>query len=127
MKTKTVKRHYCDHCKKGGQSAYCMRRHESTCIRNPLRVCIICSPQHLDGSLLPTQATVAELIEALRSGGLKALEDRAEMCPACMLAAIVQSYGGRKPDQEDWIDFDYKKQKASWDNEKYDMQRINEF
>jgi len=106
VKTKLVKRHYCDHCKKGGQSKYCMARHERTCVWNPQRACVFCSKP---------ETTVAELIEALNDG-LPALEQKAAMCPACMLAAIVQS---RKSINEDtWVaGFDYKKQASAWNAE----------
>lgn len=114
MKTKIVKRYYCDHCKKGGQSSYCIRRHETTCIRNPLRVCPVCSDQHVSGALLPTKETCATLVAAFRSGGLPALRIKANECPACMLSGIVQALGNRKPDEDDWVDFDYKKEMAGW-------------
>jgi len=113
MKTKTVKRYYCDYCGKGGQSAYCIGRHETTCIRNPARGCPVCSEQEPWGHLKPTKETVATLVSEFRTGGLDALRTRAEGCPACMLAAIVQSRPSRmrpSDDNYDWVDFDYKKE-----------------
>lgn len=121
MKTKTVKRYYCDHCGKGGQSSYCITRHESTCIRNPLRACPACSEQHVSGALLPTTETVETLITEFRAGGIAALRGKANGCPACMLAAIVQSRPRKsRPSDEDydWVDFDYKKEMQEWNKER---------
>lgn len=120
MKTKTVKRHYCDHCGKGGQSAHCIRRHESTCVYNPDRVCPLCSEEHASGALLSTKETVATLIAEFRSGGVPALRQKADGCPACMLAAIVQARGKQKASEENWIEgFSYKKELEDWRTEKY--------
>lgn len=42
MRTKTVKRHYCDHCSKGFFKRPSAEAHEKMCFRNPLRECPFC-------------------------------------------------------------------------------------
>lgn len=43
MRTKTVKRHWCDHCNKAGLSRVAMERHELHCTMNPARNCRVCT------------------------------------------------------------------------------------
>lgn len=43
MRTKTVKRHWCDHCNKAGLSRVAMERHEQHCTMNPARNCRVCT------------------------------------------------------------------------------------
>lgn len=117
MKRKRVWRYYCEFCGKGGCSSGGMKRHEAHCIRNPQRVCGYCET----GSL--NQQDITALIAALNSGGdwpegMKALRDLCENCPACILAAIVQSgvqVGGEgngydPPD----LGFDFPKERAAF-------------
>ena len=105
MRQKLVKRYYCDHCNKGGLVRRSMELHEFICIKNPARLCPVCS-EHLSGAPSAPPHTVAELIAAFDHGGLKELSDLAESCPACIVAALSQK---RKacPESE-WVDFDYK-------------------
>lgn len=42
MRTKLVKRHWCDHCNKAGLQAHTMARHEKHCTLNPERACRVC-------------------------------------------------------------------------------------
>ena len=42
MRTKTIKRHWCDHCNKAGLQAHAMARHEAHCTMNPARGCRVC-------------------------------------------------------------------------------------
>jgi hypothetical protein len=112
MTTKTVKRYYCDHCKKGGCSKPTMAKHEARCIKNPLRYCGFCEKGELHPAPLPE--LVAELVA---HGDIEALKKAADGCPACVLSAIVQSKVQRKPEDGDdgnWIQFDYKKEVAEF-------------
>lgn len=92
-----------------------MKKHERSCCKNPNRACGMCGSAGLGPHNLP------ELIAALGRGdeeGVAALRTAAEGCPACMLAAIMQSKLQRKPDIEDpgfSVQFDFKKEKdAFW-------------
>lgn len=104
-------RYYCDHCSKGGCSKGHIVKHEEHCIYNPQRECRMC--EHATGEKGQTQ-TVHDLMEAFKEGDLDGLKERAQHCPACILAAIVQTKraqeaAGTYRAEEDYIDFDYKK------------------
>lgn len=110
MRQKRVWRYYCDHCNKGGCGKAAMVRHEQHCIKNPVRDCRMCDAGDVGKHQMP------ELIQAYADGGLRALREVAEGCPACMLAAVVQyritpgpGYGD---DGEEF--FDYKDECVSW-------------
>lgn len=116
MRKKQVWRYYCDFCGKGGQSGGHMKRHERSCCRNPERKCGMCAAAMNDQEPLP------KLIEALGKGdvdGLARLRELATGCPACMLAAIIQSKLQRPLNHDGeggfHVDFDFKKEKdAFW-------------
>lgn len=97
MITKLVKRYYCEHCSKGGMTK-AIAKHEQTCIKNPARVCWVCAEFERES------ASLSELISALENG-LNAVKEITD-CPACILAAIVQSRINGSDDC--WIEFDYK-------------------
>jgi hypothetical protein len=78
MRTRTVRMHYCEFCKKRGQSSYHIKRHEAHCTGNPARVCGVCGAG---------PSVVVDLIVAARDG-IDALRKAAESCPACMLAGV---------------------------------------
>ena len=112
-------RYYCDHCRKSGASGGWMTRHEAHCLRNPARVCGFCSFVCADGNraIESDQKPIEVLIAALDDGdkeGVSALREVALGCPACMLAAIVQS--GLQKSGEDGInvEFDFKAEKAAF-------------
>lgn len=105
-------RYYCDFCPKSGASGGHMKAHERSCCRNPERVCGMCEKAHLD------QQPIAELIEALKSEDVKGLRETASGCPACMLAAIIQS-GIQQPwngedDPGFRVEFDFKAESESF-------------
>lgn len=73
MRTKMVKRHWCDFCNKAGLSASAMARHEKHCTMNPNRACRVCGmvadgrdsdfvPQTVAqlSALLPTPVTIED-------------------------------------------------------------------
>jgi len=97
MITKLVKRYYCEHCHKGGMTK-AIAKHEESCIKNPARVCWVCSEFKRES------APLTDLITTLENG-LDAVKEITD-CPACILAAIVQSRIAGTYD--DWIEFDYK-------------------
>lgn len=104
MRTKRVLRYYCDHCSKGGFKGPNIRRHEETCVHNPNRSCWACKEFELHPQLLEILVSLADAITP-NGQNIGPLEKAADGCPACMLAAIVQSRS-----QEDivWVTFDYK-------------------
>ena len=106
MREKTVKRYYCDFCKKAGLSKYHMGRHESHCTLNPKRHCRMCN--YVSG----TNADVAELCKSLppfpndfifgtdpayvkwlaeMPAALLKLREETDNCPACIMAALRQA------------------------------------
>lgn len=112
MKTKLVRRWWCDHCKKGSLRKDCMVRHEGSCVYNPSRVCTTCVWAKLK------QSQIAYLIRALGTGdeaGIVALRATANECPACMLAAVVQS-GVQEiiEEQDNWVRWSYKEEKSKF-------------
>ena len=116
MIKKRVWRYYCEHCRKGSQSPSCMRRHIESCCKNPARVCFL----HADAGI--AQPDLAGLIAGLKDrdfdSGLRWLSDECCGCPACMLAAIVQSRMGEMSEcsqGDPWYPgFDYKSQLREW-------------
>ena len=117
--TKRVLRYYCDHCKKSGCCKQAIVKHEQRCTRNPNRVCGFCMRMAEDDSdYIPP--TVQELIPLFRAS-YPDMRKRCNECPACTLAAIIQSGATREPDEggipphRDWSEFDFKKEvKAFW-------------
>lgn len=114
MKTKLVKRHWCDFCGKAGLQAHAMAKHEAHCTLNPARDCRVCGL--LGGSVKVGAERMAMLIamlpdptEYLASNGwaesadsqharlssalskaLPKLRAEVENCPACILAVLRQ-------------------------------------
>lgn len=84
MKTRSVTRHWCDHCSKGGFTRPAMAKHEQRCVKNADRVCGMCAYAKLE------QQPTPKLINALRSeAGWEALVILVSECPACLLTALV--------------------------------------
>jgi hypothetical protein len=104
-----VLRYYCDFCNKGSLSRASMAKHEAHCCRNPDRACRMCTLGQLE------QRPMEELIAALNSGGVEAVQQVAGQCPACTLAAILVDRKRRGVNlrmladyEGEWLDFDYK-------------------
>ena len=114
MKTKTVKRHWCDFCNKAGLQERAMARHEKHCTLNPARECRVCTLLEVasgDERGLPLADLMALLPDyvpfvmqnsmgdcspeykafcvALESA-YPVLRDAAKGCPACIMAALRQ-------------------------------------
>lgn len=113
MKTKLVKRYWCDHCNKAGLQAGGMRRHEQHCTMNPARSCRVCSLKQVCGD--DGGAPLADLMNLLpdymdaewdhltgrETNRYQAFLDNLEIamhclrgasdgCPACIMAALRQ-------------------------------------
>lgn len=113
MRTKTVKRHWCDFCNRAGLQAYAMARHEKHCTMNPARDCRVCGL--LGGSVHVGAERMASLVAILPdptefldtqfwSGddsphsrlaaslkdAMPTLREEVDGCPACILAALRQ-------------------------------------
>ena len=87
MKVRTVKRYYCDHCKKANLSRFHMAKHEKGCVRNPARICLM---HQFAADTDQHQPEMADMHSAITAGGLTELRKIAHDCPACILAAITQ-------------------------------------
>lgn len=84
MRSRRCIRYNCDFCSKGMFQKPAMERHEKYCLKNPYRKCRTCE-FHGDMHEHP----IPELVTALETGGMLALRDKAEGCPTCILAGIV--------------------------------------
>lgn len=107
MRTKLVKRRWCDFCNRAGLRAPSMARHERHCTMNPARACRTC--RLIDGGNGTDAEGLRALIAILPSGpvpewgneldaflatvdaAIPKLREAAGGCPACMLAAIRQA------------------------------------
>lgn len=115
MRSKTVKRYYCDHCSKGSFRKPDMAQHELSCTLNPNRVCYLC-----DNGAITTEhlsSLVAELKKrcpddddcwgAATKDDVAWLLQEVHQCPACALSVLRQAkvYGQ---------DFNYQELKREW-------------
>lgn len=89
-------RYGCDFCKKIGGSKFHMAKHERGCTNNPNRVCAMHRLATDDSEAV---LSVANLKAALAEGGFPFLEAAAENCPACILAALRQSWIAPEPNE----------------------------
>lgn len=53
------------------------------------------------------------IVASLKFSGMESCRIAAGNCPACVLSAILLSRP-KHPYQEDYVDLDYKKEKAAW-------------
>lgn len=110
-------RYFCDHCKKSGGSASHMTKHERGCTANPNRVCGVCARIGLNAAPLAELITLVKTIGkpeyseytdyswwSLDKAAFTALEEKADNCPCCILAALRQGNGQQTHD----VDFDFK-------------------
>jgi hypothetical protein len=118
MRTKTVKRYYCDHCSKGGFKEPSMRQHELGCTRNPDRVCYLCEMRRNYRELTiqaKARSTPDKFSDDARTiNGAKELSELSDMvdgCPACLLAVLRQS------NVMAFEHFDYKTNLDAWHRE----------
>lgn len=116
MRSKMVRRYYCDFCPKSGCNSGHIRKHEQRCVRNPSRECRMC--ERVGG----WQAPLAELVAAMDSDeGLPALRRAASECPVCILSGIIgwRALRAHELDAEDlYVDFDFKAEvQRVWDEE----------
>ena len=86
-------RYYCDFCKKSGGQKTAMLKHEKSCTKNHDRQCYMC--EIVDGC-----TETKELVELVKTfpvdeyGNIEGvdyvekLREKADSCPACMLAAV---------------------------------------
>lgn len=114
MKTKLVKRHWCDHCNRAGLQERAMARHEQHCTMNPARTCRVCA-LIAEGTGEDASAPLADLMALLPDyvaftchdstgnappaykafhsaldNAIPALRAAANGCPACFMAALRQ-------------------------------------
>lgn len=89
-------RYGCDFCKKIGGSAGHMAKHERGCTNNPQRVCAM---HRIATGGNEQTLSVNNLKMALAEGGFPFLEAAADRCPACILAALRQSWVAPEPNE----------------------------
>jgi len=95
MKTRTVKRHYCDFCRKASFQRPSMERHEAACFKNPNRKCPVCfdAPENK-----PDWDSKGDTVAAI-----------GQECPACLMAFVVmENRIARTPDEDGpvgWIQY----------------------
>lgn len=118
MKTKMVKRFYCDFCGKGSMRSDCMVRHEVICFYNPNRACLTCGEEDASGFREPT--LVADNIAKLKAHLLDPQKLLHEItCPTCVLAAVIQYQDKHhSTDPEDHISFDHKTEFSNYHRRK---------
>lgn len=123
MKTKKVNQYICEFCGKRNYAAWAMKRHEKYCTMNPNRECRMCAligelPESIEKlkSVLPEMKTVENswgCIDILNEDeireAVKKLRNKADNCPACVLATIRQ-----KGIYVNVTGFDYKKEIAGF-------------
>jgi hypothetical protein len=142
MQTKKVNQYKCDFCGKKGYSAGHMKKHELHCTKNINRICKFCEVNESKNNLQELIAMLPDPIyneynwesntmclekndinyfdlkneEEIKEALLK-LKDKANHCPACILAALrikkINCYT---------VDFNYKKEKEEfWEDRKPDI------
>lgn len=105
MRERTVKRYYCDFCKKAGLSKYHMAKHEKHCTMNPGRECRMCvflngcnaEPMSELLAMLPeypvfnftSDPVFIEFEQGIKTA-IPLLRDKVENCPSCIMAALRQ-------------------------------------
>lgn len=122
MKTRQVKRHYCEFCGKGMFQIPAMQKHERHCTGNIERACRMCETECPEYSkiihLAIDQISTTGIAEAMESGEyenvLKFIREQVCECPACILTVIRI---GQLP-----CAFDYKAEAEDWIKEKNDQQ-----
>lgn len=110
---KTIKKnvYYCDHCKKKSLAAHAMKVHEKHCTANPNRECRVCDNKFINEAIdefklrfeftdqpetdcITGEPTGRREVRASWTGEpvtLKEIRDRADNCPACILAILRQT------------------------------------
>jgi hypothetical protein len=114
VKTRTVKRHWCDFCNKAGLQAHAMTKHEKHCTLNPARDCRVCGL--MGGAVHVGAERMAQLVGMLPDAteylaaswydnskdnvqtrllsdlatAMPKLREEVNNCPACIMAALRQ-------------------------------------
>jgi hypothetical protein len=112
MRTKTVIRHYCDHCSKGFFKRPSAEAHEKVCFRNPNRVCPFC---HNASEFKP---------DFIRFSGTPRDERRARdgECPWCLMGRCVNENIEAKKDGDSFIEYPIERFKSDcldWRQEEF--------
>lgn len=105
MRVRTVKRYYCDFCKKAGLQKRAMIKHEAHCTMNPDRGCRMCIFVHGNTpapmkdllGILPAYPAFTfehgpiyqEFVESVKLA-LPILRYKTDNCPACIMSALRQ-------------------------------------
>lgn len=126
MRSKTVKRFYCDHCSKGMFRKADMANHEASCTMNPERVCYMCNMSPELSEIIKSlharpdvefhdyeAGVVTEDCRSTKSKeAIKWLFDQCDQCPACVLSVLRQGkvYA--------FDVFNYKESVGSWRKER---------
>jgi len=115
LRTKTVKRHYCDFCNKGMFRAADMTQHEVGCTKNPNRKCWLCE----DANTFSLKEIIEELKkrqpvfgDTIYAENLAWVREKTGDCPACILSVL------RQADLVAFERFNYSEEKTAWYNER---------
>lgn len=87
MKTRRVTRYLCDHCGHGHWTSMHARKHELTCLRNPIRHCPMCNACHVVANDF---ALWNDETETTGAAWVKLVLLSHQGCAKCTLAAILQ-------------------------------------
>lgn len=127
MTRRQVWRYKCDHCGKSNCSASSIARHEKGCFRNPARYCDLCETQWPRPELIAIANEALDIPQEderscqewetyseapphpLLVSTLEKLRSEADVCPCCVMSAIIQS------DVRYMFPFDFKKERRKWD------------
>jgi hypothetical protein len=87
MREKTVKRYYCDYCRKGMFKRPMMALHEKSCCLNPDRECYTCKEKRNFRVIVAVhKLTDRERIDSLTQDEVTLYLAKVDQCPTCLLA-----------------------------------------
>ena len=117
MTKKKVWLYKCDFCRRSMRSSGHMKRHETSCTKNPARTCRM---HHNFDKAQPLMNTLLSCLGCANDNpeeAMKLLREASHGCPMCMLAAIrisgVEKWDGDPDNQPPNLNFDFKQELAS--------------
>lgn len=116
MRTKTVLRHFCDHCGKSRARRDAMEAHELKCFRNPSRKCPVCGAV---GTNAEAKAIMGEFLGGThdQAEDIKKLSESLDDCPWCVLAAMTIFNIQSEDEDKVGFQFDFAAARKAWQDE----------
>jgi hypothetical protein len=121
MREKIVRRFYCDFCSRGGFKKPSIQTHETSCTKNPNRVCGTCNSAVRNYAEIVAGLKLQEGVDQQESDGvqreyltvfsesaLRWLYLQCDHCPTCVLSVL------RQGKFEAFEIFDYKQELIDW-------------